>query len=150
MKGSGVAKSLTLLDFEIADIQLQDFAQELFAGTDEKKKLQVLEGMKNLMEQNATSMKRPIEVADVVSEAKRSKLTPTKLPNEMWMKIMSYLKNKDIFGSFALVNKHFNVLTLDPCAVKYLNLEDFEDQAKSMAYYQKWMVVIKRDRKSVV
>ena len=44
MKGSGVAKSLTILDFEIADIQLQEFAQELFAGTDEKKKLQLLEG----------------------------------------------------------------------------------------------------------
>ena len=48
MKGSGVAKSLTILDFEIADIQFQEFAQELFAGTDEKKKLQVLEGMKNI------------------------------------------------------------------------------------------------------
>ena len=35
-----------------------------------------------------------------VSEAKQHKVA--KLPNEMWMKIMSYLKNEDIFDSFAI------------------------------------------------
>ena len=79
-----------------------------------------------------------------VSEAKQHKVA--KLPNEMWMRIMSYLKNEDIFDSFALVNKHFNALTLDPCGVKYLQLKDIKDEAKSIYYYQKWMVVIKHSR----
>ena len=88
----------------------------------------------------------PTKVTDIISETMKIKLNTLKLPNEMLIKIMSYLRNEDIFGNFALASKHFNALTLDPCAVKYLNLGDFEDQAKSMAYYQKWMVVIKRSR----
>ena len=88
----------------------------------------------------------PTKVTDIISETMKIKLNTLKLPNEMLIKIMSYLRNEDIFGNFALASKHFNALTLDPCAVKYLNLEDFEDQAKSVANYQKWMVVIKRSR----
>ena len=136
----------TIRDFELVDTKIHKFAQELFAGNDEKKKLQFLEGMENLMNPKPISIKRPIDVADIVSEAKRIKLTATKVPNEIWMKIMSYLKNKDIFGNFALVNKHFHGLTMDPCAVKYLHLEDLNNKAKSKVLYGKWMKVIKRSK----
>ena len=47
-----------------------------------------------------------------------------KLPNELWMKILTYLPTRDIFATFALVNKHFHGLTLDPSAIKYLQIED--------------------------
>ena len=92
------------------------------------------------------SIKRGIEDADIVTEAKRIKLKVTKLPNEIWMKIMSYLKNEDIFGSFAIVSKHFNAMTLDPCAIKYLHLRDIKDKTKSKELYKNWMEVIKRSR----
>ena len=45
------------------------------------------------------------------------------LPNEIWLKIMNYLKTTDIFGSFALVDKHFNQLTL---AINYLQVKNIE------------------------
>ena len=69
-----------------------------------------------------------------------------KLPNELWMKIMSYLKNKDIFRRLALVNKNFHSLTLDPSAVKYLHLKDVKNKHKSNTLYRKWMEVIKRSK----
>ena len=49
-----------------------------------------------------------------------------KLPNELWMKILTYLPTYDIFASFALVNKHFHGLTLDPSAIKYLQIKDID------------------------
>ena len=125
-KMTGSSSRLTIQDLELTANKLQMFALEVFAGNDERKKVQLLEGMENLMNPIATfPIKRPIEVADIVSEAKRIKLTASKLPNEIWMKIMSYLKNEDIFGNFALVNKHFHGLTTDPSALKYLQLKDF-------------------------
>ena len=50
----------------------------------------------------------------------------TKLPNELWMKILTYLPTKNIFKNFALVNKHFHGLTLDPSAIKYLQIKDVQ------------------------
>ena len=44
------------------------------------------------------------------------------LPDEVWLKIMSYLTSKDIFANFALVCKHFNNLSLDSQAIKCLDL----------------------------
>ena len=136
-------------DLELTANRLQKFALQVFAGNDERKKKRLLEGMENLMNPNATiliKIKRPIEVADIISEAKRIKLTSSKVPNEIWLKIMSYLKNKDIFGNFALVNKHFHDLSLDPSAVKYLYLEDGISKAKSKELYKSWMKVIKRSK----
>ena len=140
------SSKLTIHDLEHTANKLQKFALEVFAGNNERKKVQLLEGMENLMNPNSISIKRPIEVADIVSEAKRIKLTASKLPNEIWMKIMSYLKNKDIFGNFAFVNKHFHDLTMDPSAVKYLHLEDVKSKAKSKVLYKNWMKVIKRSK----
>ena len=140
------SSKLTIHDLEHTANKLQKFALEVFAGNNERKKVQLLEGMENLMNPNSISIKRPIEVADIISEAKRIKLTASKLPNEIWMKIMSYLKNKDIFGSFAFVNKHFHNLTMDPSAVKYLHLEDVKGKAKSAVLYKNWMKVIMRSK----
>ena len=53
---------LTILDFEIAVTELQKYGQELFAGTNEKKKLHVLEVMRSLVDPSTTdSIKTPIE-----------------------------------------------------------------------------------------
>ena len=52
-----------------------------------------------------------------------------KLPNELWMKILTCLPTSDIFASFALVNKHFHGLTFDPSAIKYI-------QIKAVDYHQ--------------
>ena len=45
-----------------------------------------------------------------------------KLPNELWMKILTYLPTHDIFANFSLVNKHFHGLTLNPSSIKYIQM----------------------------
>ena len=55
------------------------------------------------------------------------------MPNEIWMKIMNYLKTKDVFGNFALVCKRFHGLTITPGAIKNIHLSYFrsaEDKFK--------------------
>ena len=83
-------KKTTKKDFDKSVHEFCKFSKVVFAGSDENRKLQLLDGMKSLMNPK-TSVKRPIEVADNDSEAKRLKLTAFELPNEMWLKILSYL-----------------------------------------------------------
>ena len=56
------------------------------------------------------------------------------LPNEIWLKIMNYLKTKDVFGNFALVCKSFNNLTMDLGAIKHIHIANFktEEDCKRM------------------
>jgi len=88
---------------------------------------------------------------EVTQVRKKAKLNPIKgkniaLPNELWFKIMNYLPTKDLFGTFALVNKKFYTLSLDPNAVKYLQLDDivhhydFEDHIKGIVRRYKHIV----------
>ena len=65
------------------------------------------------------------------------------MPNEIWMKIMTYLPCKEFFGSFALVNKHFHELTLDPSALKYLQVGDI----KHDWHLENLLKVIERSKK---
>ena len=44
------------------------------------------------------------------------------VPNEIWMKIIGYLKTKDVFLGFGQVCKRFNDLTHDPTAIKSFEL----------------------------
>ena len=135
----------TKIDFDNAADEIYKFSKEVFAGNDEKKKSHLLESIKYLMNPNS-SLKRPLEDVDIDSEAKRIKLMAPKVPNEIWMKIMSYLKTRDMFGKFALVNKHFHGLTLDPSAVKYLHIAEVRNKTRSKVLFKKWMKIVKRSR----
>ena len=53
-----------------------------------------------------------------------AKIYSSKLPNELWMKILTYLTTHDIFANFSLVNNHFHGLTLNPSAIKYIQIKD--------------------------
>ena len=135
----------TQKDFENTFEEFCKFGKEVLDGNDEKRKVK-LEGMQYLMNSNTISIKRPIEDTSFDSQAKITKLSLVKLPNEMWMKILSYLEVGDILGNFALVNKRFHGLSLDPYAVKYLHLCDDKDKAKSKKHFKKWMEIVKRCR----
>ena len=74
------------------------------------------------------SKKSENETDDKDSTQKRTKLKierKSELPDEVWLKIMKYLKTKDLFSNFGLVSKHFNNLTKDPNILIYLKLKDF-------------------------
>ena len=62
------------------------------------------------------------------------------LPDEVWLKIMSYLTSKDIFANFALVCKHFKNLSLDSKAIKCLDLFGITNAKK----YKSVMKVLER------
>ena len=136
-------KKTTKKDFDKAVDEFCKFSKVVFAGSDENRKLQLLDGMKSLMNPKA-SVKRPIEVADNDSEAKRLKLTAFELPNEMWLQILSYLKNRDIYGAVALVSKRFHSFTIDPSIMKFLHIEIASNKWKSINLYRKCMKVVKR------
>ena len=140
------------IDFKNFSDNFYKFTKDIFDGSDEKTKLELVKGMQTLMIQHKHPIliKRQMVVPRIDFEAEKIKSTASKLPNEMWLKIMSYLKNKDIFKSFALVNKHFHALTLDPSTVKYLELEDIRrDKTKSKVLYGKWIEIIKQSRSLV-
>ena len=63
------------------------------------------------------------------------------LPNEIWLKIMNYLKTKDIFERFALVNKLFNQLTLDTGSIKYLQVKNI---GGNLSKHENMMKVLSR------
>ena len=64
-------------------------------------------------------------------------------PNEIWLKIITFLPCKEFFGSFALVNKHFHSLTLDHSALKYLQIGEIKNDLQ----LENLMKVIKYSKK---
>ena len=66
------------------------------------------------------------------------------LPNEIWMKILSFLPTHDILKNFNLTCKHFYSLATNPCAIKCLNLK--LENAKDSSQYQKIVKVLQRSK----
>ena len=50
-----------------------------------------------------------------------------KLPDEVWLKVMSYINTKDLFQTVALVCKHFHNLTMDGDSVKFLKVTNISN-----------------------
>ena len=49
------------------------------------------------------------------------------LPDEVWLKIMSYIKTKDLYHNVALVCKHFHNISEDGDAVKFLEVTNISN-----------------------
>ena len=49
------------------------------------------------------------------------------LPDEVWLKIMSYIKTKDLYHNVALVWKHFHNLSEDGDSVKFLEVTNISN-----------------------
>ena len=92
------------------------------------------DGVKNQFESKSISKFEPNKVETDANQVEKnfeynSGKTVT-LPEEVWLKIMNYLKTKDMFLNFGLVSKFFNGLTLDSRAVKYLELANISYEKK--------------------
>ena len=57
------------------------------------------------------------------------------VPDEIWLKIMSYLNCKDIFLGFGKVSKHFNNLIHDPTAIKSIEFNTILLSARRALLY---------------
>ena len=100
-------------------------------------KVELINKVENILAICKQNLHEEPEEAMFIEDAKDD--DSPKLPNELWMKILTYLPTKKIFRNFALVNKHFHGLTLDPSAIKYI-------QIKAVDYHQvdKMTVALKR------
>ena len=90
--------------------------------------------------------KRPFETSEQVPE-KQLKLSPSPLmdlPNEIWMKILSFLPTYDILKNFNLTCKHFHSLATNPCAIKSFQLK--LEKAKESFQYQEIVKILKRSK----
>ena len=128
---------------------IEELCNEVLSKNDGQRAL-LMQKLENILK---TNQKRPMEPMEDSNLRKKAKLDlvegNTALPNELWLKIMNYLPTKALFRTFALVNKKFYSLTLDPKAVKYLQLhgihaEEFEG-AKAISRRYKHIVELSID-----
>ena len=91
--------------------------------------------------------KRSFEISEQVPDEKL-KLSPSPLmdlPNEIWMKILSFLPTYDILKNFNLACKHFHSLATNPCAIKSLQLK-LEENVKESSHYEEIIKLLKRSK----
>ena len=81
-------------EFDKTTKLLQEFVQNVSKGNNERRKLRLKDILRDCIELlPSNSKKTPVIVQ---KQETHSKLL--KLPNEIWMKIMTYLENKDLFS----------------------------------------------------
>ena len=145
-------------EFDKSIQDFEKFTREVFNGSNENEK----EKLHKKLEQFTTfkayyikkhesekfedmlehSRKRQLISTEYFS-SKRKKVDSSKLfelPNEIWLKIMSYLKTSHLLKRFNLVCKHFNALSLDSSAIKIIPLREIEKRES----YHKAVTVLKR------
>ena len=115
MNISGIPDILQLCqnDFNKTLYGIEKFVKDVLNGRNSYKKRKISEKIHQLDQLCHFSKKRKAE-----SEAE----VTGNVPNEIWLKIIGYLKCKDVFLGFGQVCKHFNDLTHDPMAIKTLEL----------------------------
>ena len=133
-------------DFDKSIHDFEKFAREVFNGSNENEKTKLHKKLEEFMtfkdhykkkhdseklENILTQSRKRQIVSPAHLNSKKKKLDPLKLfelPNEIWLKIMSYLKTSDILKRFNLVCKHFNSLSLDSSAIKHIEFKEIENR----------------------
>ena len=93
---------------------------------------------------NKRPQERSVQTSEEVPD-KKLKLSPSplmELPNEIWMKILSYLPTCDILKNFNLTCKRFHSLAINPGAIKFLRVKNITDTGE----YQEVVKVLKRSK----
>ena len=87
---------------------IENYVKVVSTGNDKDLKQSILENLqnltKNLMELSRGE-KRSNDDSEIEPINKRLKIdsnTKTELPNEIWLKIINYMKTKDLFKNFIL------------------------------------------------
>ena len=144
---------------DLAKERFSDLVKTAVCDNNDEKKMDLLTFITNVNKtfQNFTETlfeepkvndlkKRALESSDQVPE-KKLKLSPSPLmdlPNELWMKILSYLPTHDILKNFNLTCKQFHSLAISPGAIKSLKLK--LENIKESAQYQEIVKVLTRSK----
>ena len=94
------------------------FVKEVLNGRNSFEKRKLSEKIHQLNQLCHVSKKRKTE-----SILSKTDVTGN-VPNEIWLKVISYLKCKDIFLGFGQVCTRFNDLTHEPTAIKFFELNE--------------------------
>ena len=150
------------LDFKNLDLALtniENFVKDIFSGNDEGQKLKVLKKLKDLPKLYKLSkpkvVKRTFEIekkAELVPSKKSKMDIETKIPDEIWLRIIQNLSTNDMLGKFALVNKRFNRLTKDLSLFKTFHLNGLSDNSKIdlVPVYRKFLMKLKKLMKKLI
>ena len=100
-------KWTTKKDFNKAVEEFCKFCKEVFAGSDEDRKLQLLDGMKNLMN-SKSSVKRPIEVLDGKTSINEyndiiKEITNLSIPSLKTISFSTGIKNSKYYRRFEIL-----------------------------------------------
>ena len=145
-------------EFDKSIHDFEKFAREVFNGSNENEKTRLHKKLEEFLTfkdhykkkadseklENILTQSRKRQMTSLVDlNSKKRKPEPMELfdvPNEIWLKIMSYLKFSDVLKNFNLVCKHFNHLSLDSSAIKYIQLKGIKDRK----LYNQAVTVLKR------
>ena len=124
----------------------ENFSESVIFQDSEERKVKLFGMFKKLLklEKPKSAIKRSIE-HDKAVEAKKQKYNSIKIPNvpdEIWLKILNFMRSQTIFANFALVCKKFYELTLDSGAVKHIKFFNIKTQER----YEKAVKVLNRSR----
>ena len=130
---------------EIANFQskLEEFAvftEAVFQGDNESYKAQLLGKVGHFFRKRINSC-LPINKLGFLNKKARKQKVKIDLPDELWIKILGYMKIRDVFQNFALTCKRFNNLSLDSSIIKSLHLSHVDE-----IDYEYVLKVIKRSK----
>ena len=134
-------------DFDKVLDSYEKFSKSVIFHDVEERKTKLFDMFKKMLkfEKPVNSRKRPIMKEKAEEMVKKQKLEPieiSKVPDEIWLKILNFMRSKAIFANFALACQKFHDLTLDSRAVKYLDLNEI----KTSVQYQSAMKVLKKSK----
>ena len=124
-----MAKLELTSNFEMSLENIEQYVKTVLNENDASKKKTLwfhFQKLINMLFLNDDTIKQPRKSDSVESQPKKLRLEPVlnRFPDEMWLRILTYLSARDIFGSFAHVSKHFNNLTIGSTSIKYLHLKN--------------------------
>ena len=114
-------------DFDLKLNIMDKFVKGVLIGNDKHQKSKMVVKLQRYLEMAQLLVRNQGAFQDQI-QSKNNKNVP--LPDEIWLKIMTYLNMKDLFGSVSLVNKNFYNLTCDSSAIKCITLKRIDDSTQ--------------------
>jgi len=107
----------------------------------------VIENQEAEIEQLVQEQRKNLELS--ATETKTKNVSVEKLPNEIWLEIMSYLSTKDVLRNVAQVSKWFHKLSKDPHVIRKIEFDPskFLPEDKEEKYCDDFLEVLKRSVK---
>ena len=103
----------------------------------------VIENQEAEIEQLVQEQRKNLELSAM--ETKTKNVSVAKLPNEIWLEIMSYLSTKDVLRNVAQVSKWFHKLSKDPHVIRKIEVDP--SKFKEEKYCDDFLEVLKRSVK---